>query len=55
MNNIQELKITFEKEMILEMENILSTVMTYEIMIMQLKSMNWNRNNAGDSMTMRRK
>ena len=55
MNNVQELKIIFEVAMILEMEKILSTEMMYEMMIRQLKEMIWNRNHAGDWMTMRRK
>ena len=54
MNNVHELKIIFEVAMILEMEKILSTEMMYEMMIRQLKEMIWNRNHAGDWMTMRR-
>ena len=54
MNNIQELKITFETEMMIEMVKILSTEMMYGKTIKHLKEMIWNRNHAGDWMTMRR-
>ena len=48
---MQELKMTFEIEMLLEMVKILSTAMMYEMMIIELKEMIRNRNHEGDWMT----
>ena len=48
---MQELKITFEMKMVLEIVKILSTEMMYEMMITELKDTLRNRNHEGDWMT----
>ena len=45
---MQNLMITFEMEMMLEMMMIQLSEMMYEMTLMQLKEMMQNRNHAGD-------